>query len=107
MNKCAFHPEERAFERLKLDPSSVAAIKADIDKMWFARGQHFLKGDHFYSRINDNNMNLLGYAAMKRVNTAAGKRPRLVLSTFLHKSMRPRGTDISHLINSSVHLKAK
>jgi len=101
MNKKAGHPEDRGRERLNLSPESVKSLQTAVDKMFFGGGYKKLTDNHYHLSIRDPHKNLLGYAALKRIN-ASGKRPRLILASILHKSMRPRGSNISHFVDADI-----
>ena len=101
MNKIALHQHDRGAERLNLSPASIDAIQKSVDKMWYGGGHSKLPNSNYYVNIRDPRANLLGYAALKRIN-GGGKRPRLILATILHKGMKPYGTNLSHCVDASV-----
>lgn len=101
MKKQALHSHDRGHERLKLDRASVDMIQRAVDDMWYRNGHKKLVADHYHTRITDQHNNLMGYAALKRINKE-GRRPRLILASILGKEMHPRGQDISYLVNTNV-----
>ena len=101
MNKISNHPEERGKERLNLSPESVQLLQRAVDRMWFGGGHKKLMDIHYHINIRDPHKNLLGYAALKKIN-ASGRRPRLILASILHKSMKPRGSNISHFVDTEI-----
>ena len=101
MQKMALHAQDRIQERLKLPPQSADEIQKAVDKMWFSFGKHKLHDHNYYAPIKDHDDCLQGYAAFQRV----GKHPyssRLILTTVLDKTMRPRGSNIGHFLNTKV-----
>jgi len=100
MFKLADHAHDRGEERLNLSSDSVDSLQRAIDKMWYSHGRYKLKDNNYYSKINDPRKNLLGYAAMKRVGNVG--RSRLILASILNKDMQPRGTNISHFLDTKI-----
>ena len=101
MDQPELHAHQRGKERLNLNPESINTLQKAVDRMWFSEGHKKLTDSHYHVKITDPNKNLLGYAALKRVN-ASGKRPRLILATILGKHMKPRGSSISHFLDLSI-----
>ena len=102
MNKTGAHAHDRGKERLNLNPESINALQRAVDKMWFGGGHRKLPDNHYHVNIRDPHKNLIGYAALKRINDQ-GKRPRLILASILNKHMKPRGTNISEFIHTKIH----
>lgn len=95
------HQHIRGQERLNLSPESIDKIQKDTDKMWYSHGRAKLNGSNYYSPLRDPQQNLIGYAAFQ----AVGKNPyskRLILTTILSKSMKPRGDNIGAFFDLKV-----
>ncbi|NBQ68936.1 MAG: hypothetical protein EBU46_08940 [Nitrosomonadaceae bacterium] len=101
MQKIALHAHERIQERLQLPPQSADEIQKAVDRMWFGFGRRKLHDVNYYAPIKDHDSCLQGYAAFQRV----GRHPhssRLILTTVLDKTMKPRGSNIGHFLNTAV-----
>lgn len=101
MDKKALHAHDRGAERLNLSKASIDEIQKSVDRMWFSGGHKKLTGTHYYSDIRDPKRNLLGYAVYKRIGNLQ-QRPRLILASILHSSMKPKGGNISQFFNTSI-----
>ena len=101
MNKTALHQHDRGAERLNLSRESVDSLQRAVDRMWYGGGHAKLKDNNYHLHIRDPHKNLLGYAALKRIN-ATGRRPRLILASILSKNMTPRGSNISNFVNTDI-----
>lgn len=99
--KLASHAAARGKERLNLPPESIKQIQSTVDKMWYSGGNKKLYDNFFHVPLVDQDNNTLGHAAFTRI----GKNPfssRLILSTILSKEMKPKGTNIGHLVDTEV-----
>ncbi|NBQ67356.1 MAG: hypothetical protein EBU46_00380 [Nitrosomonadaceae bacterium] len=100
MAKLALHAEDRIKERLKMPPSSIKEIQAAVDRMWFGFGRTKLSETYYYIPIRDKNMSVKGYVALQRVGKPG--KGRLVVSTILDGSMKPRGHNIGNFFNLQI-----